>query len=90
MPSAFPGMDLHLEMPNLSPDSHHEIISQLRTELNPALRPHYVARVGLSILVLDEDDTGRAVVVPIDYRCPPEPPLPPRRCGVGLKTNARA
>jgi hypothetical protein len=45
MPSPFPGMDPYLETADLWPDVHHELISQIRSAPNPALRPHYVARM---------------------------------------------
>jgi hypothetical protein len=64
MPSPFPGMDPYLETPDLWPDVHHELISQIRSALNPALRPHYVARVELRVYVSDDDDPGREVLVP--------------------------
>lgn len=64
MPSPFPGMDPYLENPELWPDVHHELISQIRTALNPALLPRYVARVEMRVYVSDQDDPGR------DYRVP--------------------
>jgi hypothetical protein len=59
MPSPFPGMDPYLEDPELWPDVHHTLISEIRNALNPALRPRYVARVELRVYVLGEDDPGR-------------------------------
>ena len=64
MPSPFPGMDPYLETPDLWPDVHHELISQMRTALNPALRPRYMARVELRVYVSDEDDAGREFRIP--------------------------
>jgi hypothetical protein len=64
MPSPFPGMDPYLETPHLWPDVHHELISQIRGELNPRLRPHYVARVELRVYISDDDDPGREVLIP--------------------------
>jgi hypothetical protein len=60
MPSPFPGMDPYLETPNLWPDVHHRIISEIQSALNPVLLPRYVARVELRIYVSDEDDAGRS------------------------------
>jgi hypothetical protein len=57
-------MDPYLETPDLWPDVHHELISQIRATLNPLLRPHYVARVELRLYVSDEDDPGREAIVP--------------------------
>src|SRR5436189_819053 len=64
MPSPFPGMDPYLETPELWPDVHHELISQVRAALNPLLRPRYVARVELRVYVSDEDDPGREAILP--------------------------
>jgi hypothetical protein len=64
MPSPFPGMDPYLETPDLWPDVHHELISQIRRNLNPKLRPHYVTRVELRVYISDEDDPGREALIP--------------------------
>jgi hypothetical protein len=60
MPSPFPGMDPYLETPELWPDVHHELISQIRSALNPTLRPHYVARVELRVYISDDDQIEEA------------------------------
>jgi hypothetical protein len=57
-------MDPYLETPDLWPDVHHELISQIRAALNPLLRPNYIARIELRVYVSDEDDPGREVIVP--------------------------
>jgi hypothetical protein len=57
-------MDPYLETPDLWPDVHHELISEIRNALNPHLRPNYVARVELRVYVSDEDDPGRAAMIP--------------------------
>lgn len=64
MPSPFPGMDPYLEAPEIWPDVHHELISEIRAALNPKLRTRYVARVELRIYISDDDDPGRAALVP--------------------------
>ena len=64
MPSPFPGMDPYLETPDLWPDVHHELISQIRATLNLLIRPQYVTRVELRIYVSDEDDPGREALIP--------------------------
>lgn len=60
-------MDPYLETPDLWPDVHHGLISQIRSNLNPTLRPHYVARVELCVYISDDDDPGREAIVP-DFR----------------------
>jgi hypothetical protein len=57
-------MDPYLETPDLWPDVHHELISQIRSALNPRLRPKYVARVELRVYISDDDDPGREALVP--------------------------
>lgn len=52
-------MDPYLENPELWPDVHHTLISEIRNALNPVLRPRYVARVELRIYVSNEDDPAR-------------------------------
>src|SRR5436309_15448082 len=64
MPSPFPGMDPYLETPNLWPDVHHGLISQIQAALNPAVRPRYVARVELRVYISDDDDPGREALIP--------------------------
>lgn len=64
MPSPFPGMDPYLEPPLLWPDVRHELISQIRSALNPRLRPQYVVRVELRVYLSHEDDPGRRAIVP--------------------------
>lgn len=41
MPTPFPGMDPYLERPDLWPDVHNSLITALRDELSPLLRPRY-------------------------------------------------
>ena len=64
MPSPFPGMDPYLETPDLWPDVHHGLISQIRAVLNSALRPNYFARIELRAYISDEDDPGREARIP--------------------------
>lgn len=46
MPSPFPGMDPYLENPTTWPDLHSSLISYIREELQPQIRPKYIARIG--------------------------------------------
>ena len=45
MLSPFPGMDPYLESPDLWPDVHHRLISEIQAALNAALCPRYVGRI---------------------------------------------
>jgi hypothetical protein len=64
MPSPFPGMDPYLEGPRLWPDVHHSLISSIRQQLNPRLRPKYVARIEERVYISDETDPGRRGIIP--------------------------
>src|SRR5262249_53343532 len=64
MPSPFPGMDPYLETPDLWPDVHHGLISQIQADLNATIRPAYVARVELRVYLSEEDDPGRETIIP--------------------------
>src|SRR4051812_7175962 len=64
MRSPFPGMDPYLESPVIWPDVHHGLISGIQAALNPSVRPRYVARVELRVYISDDDDPGRAALVP--------------------------
>jgi hypothetical protein len=57
-------MDPYLESPAIWPDVHHGLISEIQATLNPHLRPRYVARVELRVYISDDDDPGRAALVP--------------------------
>jgi hypothetical protein len=45
MPTPFPGMDPYLERPDLWPDVHNSLITALRNELAPLLRPSYYVSI---------------------------------------------
>ena len=49
MPSPFPGMDPFLEG-YLWPDVHHSLATQIRDQLSPLIRPHYVARIEVQVV----------------------------------------
>ena len=74
MPSPFPGMDPYLENPELWPEVHNKFISVMQDMLNPALLPHYVARMEARIYISDIDDPGREVIIP-DLRVETTPKL---------------
>ncbi len=45
MPSPFPGMDPYLESPDIWPDFHDALASEIRAVLNQTLPPPYYARL---------------------------------------------
>jgi hypothetical protein len=86
MPSPFPGMDPYLEDPDLWPDVHATLISELQAELNRLLRPNYVARVEQRVFVSDGDDAD--LIIP-DVRVVAGPrPTAARRLNRGTATMA--
>ncbi|MEM7131658.1 MAG: DUF4058 family protein [Chloroflexota bacterium] len=56
MPSPYPGMDPYLEG-YLWPDVHHRFATEISDQLTPQLRPRYVARIEIQVVV-DEDPGG--------------------------------
>lgn len=69
MPSPFPGMDPYLEHPDIWPDVHHSLITEVQAQLNVALRPtRYVARVELRTFLVDPDDPASELYVIPDAR----------------------
>ena len=68
MPSPFPGMDPYLEAADLWPDVHHELIGEIRAQLNPRLPAGYVARVEQYTFLFDPDDPGSDLYVVPDVR----------------------
>lgn len=57
MPSPFPGMDPYLEARRTWPDVHASLITYIRENLRPQLRPKYVARIGerLQLATVDQN-----------------------------------
>lgn len=70
MPSPFPGMDPFLEDPEVFPDLHDSLISELRTTLNQLLPPRYYAGLA-SRLWVDEADQYIGPDVPVMNRVRP-------------------
>lgn len=64
MPSPFPGMDPYLEHPGRWPDVHHRLISIASDLLTAQLRPKYFVRVEERVYLSDQQDSGRAVIIP--------------------------
>ena len=49
MPSPFPGMDPYLERPELWPDFHSNLASEIQAQLNRQITPRYFARLSVSL-----------------------------------------
>ncbi|SIO59063.1 Protein of unknown function [Singulisphaera sp. GP187] len=64
MPSLFPGLDPYLEESRLWLDVHHGLISEIQATLNRQLRPKYHVRVEERVYISDENDPGRAGLIP--------------------------
>lgn len=86
MPSPFPGMDPYLEG-YLWPDVHHRLATQISDQLNPYLRPRYVARIEIQVVV-DEAPQGEVGIMYPDVEVvrsrqrEPAPPVWSPRGGV--------
>lgn len=52
MSSPFPGMDPYLEESRRWPDVHQSLITYIRDALQPAVRPHYHARMGERVYLM--------------------------------------
>ena len=64
MPSPFPGMDPYLEAPDIWPDLHEALASEMRAELNLLLPQPYYARLEVrpEVGVVDDAGTSRRIV----------------------------
>ncbi|MCB0065303.1 MAG: DUF4058 family protein [Caldilineaceae bacterium] len=63
MPSPFPGMDPYLEG-YLWPDVHHRLASQISDQLTPHLRPRYVARIEIQVVVDEAPQSEIGIMYP--------------------------
>ncbi|HRW10403.1 MAG TPA: DUF4058 family protein [Caldilineaceae bacterium] len=63
MPSPFPGMDPYLEG-YLWPDVHHSLATQIRDQLAPHLRPRYVARIEIQVVVDEAPESEIGIMYP--------------------------
>jgi len=52
MSSPFPGMDPYLEKPARWPDVYQRLITYIADALQPQVRPHYHARIGERVYIL--------------------------------------
>lgn len=81
MPSPFPGMDPYLEG-YLWPDVHHSLATQIRDQLMPHLRPRYVARIEIQVVVDEAPQSEVGIMYPDveivrSQRRQPQPPARP-------------
>lgn len=78
MSSPFPGMDPYLEG-YLWPDVHHRLATQISDQLAPHLRPRYVARIEIQVVVDEAPESEIGIMYPdveiVRNRRRPEPPL---------------
>lgn len=63
MLSPFVGMDPYLEG-YLWPDVHHRLATEISDQLTPQLRPHYVARIEIQVVVDDEPEGEVGIMYP--------------------------
>jgi hypothetical protein len=71
MPSPFPGMDPYLEDPIGWPDVHQRLITTIGTVLNSMLPPHYLARIGERLYVVQPERSIYADVMVLERPSPP-------------------
>ena len=89
MPSPFPGMDPYLEAPDIWPDFHDALASEIRVELNRGLPAPYYARLEMRPEVgIIEDGGGRLRIIP-DVAVVRHPGPPARVGGVAVMGRAR-
>jgi hypothetical protein len=55
MPSPFPGMDPYVERPEVWPDCHDRLITYICDDLNPLLKPRYVAVTADRLYVVEAE-----------------------------------
>ncbi|MCS6781550.1 MAG: DUF4058 family protein, partial [Geminicoccaceae bacterium] len=53
MPSPFPGMDPYLEAPDVWEGFHANLATEIQNQLNPRLRPKYVARLAPYVVLAE-------------------------------------
>ncbi len=77
MAMLFPGMDPFLESSAIFPGIHGPMITYLRDQLSPSLRPRYVASVGERVYVeTPAGGDGRAIIPDVWVRHTQNPPSP--------------
>ncbi len=72
MKMPFPGMDPYLEHPLLWPEVHTQLIVAFARQLNPRLRPRYVAKVERRVF-LEEPEQQRVPDLQVQQLRSPEP-----------------
>src|SRR5438876_54123 len=90
MPSPFPGMDPYLEAPDIWPDFHEALASEIRAALNQSLPAPYYARLEMRPEVgIVEDGGYRRRIVP-DVAIVRPPRAPAEQSGVAILEAPRA
>jgi Protein of unknown function (DUF4058) len=59
MPCPFPGMDPFIERPDIWADFHDAMITAIRGQLQPKLRPRYVAVMQSRLYIIDDDQVRK-------------------------------
>ena len=62
MPSPFPGMDPYLEDPRFWRNAHARLIADMQAQLNPRLRPNYLAMIEERVYIAPEGDPAKELV----------------------------
>lgn len=84
MPSPFPGMDPYLEDPEHWRGIHHTLITYMRDDLQPLLRPRYRADIDERVVVSWVDLESRTIYPDALIRPQPEPWQMPAEGGGGV------
>ncbi len=78
MPSPFPGMDPYLESPDIWPDFHDALASEIRAVLNQTLPPPYYARLEMrpEVGIVEDESVARRIVPDVAVMRNPRPSNP--------------
>ena len=92
MPSPFPGMDPYLEAPDIWPDFHHALATEIRGELNRLLPPAYYAQLEMrpEIGIVGDDESRRIIPDVAVSRTIPSQRTPSSEGGLAVLDRPRA
>ncbi|HXF70016.1 MAG TPA: DUF4058 family protein [Thermoflexus sp.] len=99
MPSPFPGMDPYLERPDLWPDFHSNLASEIQAQLNRQITPRYFARLSVSLTyevveigetyIIRPDVSVHQLPAPGETRAPVAIPPAPVRSRIPMEVPLR-